>query len=208
VTANIARPQRFAIHGEYAVACEGLGSNNVSQTCPGDLTDGPSASGVRTRWASKMSNVPRQFDAVFGDLQWSPDNPCWRGTINFLRKRLPLSIDLDLLEPSDDDWQSAIEAAKPVYAQLDGAWELKSRRDAARELTEGTFSQSDYEPTEENIDELFADMVLVSLDFTYIDDDEQAHPQLGYVARKCFPDMRISIQFNYDLSIDEVTVHE
>jgi len=29
--ANTARPQRFAIRGEYAVACESLGSNNVSQ---------------------------------------------------------------------------------------------------------------------------------------------------------------------------------
>ncbi len=49
---NNARPQRFAIHGEYAVACEGLGSNNAVYACPGDLTDGPSASGVRTRWAT------------------------------------------------------------------------------------------------------------------------------------------------------------
>ncbi len=46
---NNARPQRFAIRGEYAVACEGLGSNNAAWACPGDLTDGPSASGVRTR---------------------------------------------------------------------------------------------------------------------------------------------------------------
>ena len=43
---NNARPQRFAIRGEYAVACESLGSNNVSYACPGDLTDGSSASGV------------------------------------------------------------------------------------------------------------------------------------------------------------------
>jgi len=28
---NTARPQRFAIHGEYAVACEGLADNNVFQ---------------------------------------------------------------------------------------------------------------------------------------------------------------------------------
>ena len=49
---NNARPQRFAIHGEYAVACESLGGNNNSQACPGDLTDGPSAWGVRTRWAN------------------------------------------------------------------------------------------------------------------------------------------------------------
>ena len=48
--ANTARPQRFAIHGEYAVACEGPGSNNAVYACPRDLTDGPSASGVRTRW--------------------------------------------------------------------------------------------------------------------------------------------------------------
>jgi len=52
LTANNARPQGFAIHGEYAVACESLGSNNVSQACSGDLTDGPSASGVRSRWAN------------------------------------------------------------------------------------------------------------------------------------------------------------
>jgi len=29
-SANTARPQKFAIHGEYAVASEGLGSNNAA----------------------------------------------------------------------------------------------------------------------------------------------------------------------------------
>ena len=46
---NTARPQGFAIRGEYAVASEGLGSNNAAYACPADLTDGPSASGVPTR---------------------------------------------------------------------------------------------------------------------------------------------------------------
>jgi hypothetical protein len=69
--ANTARPQRFAIHGEYAVACESLGSNNVARACPGDLTDGPSASGVRTRWAntsgkSDMPNDPNPYESPKG----------------------------------------------------------------------------------------------------------------------------------------------
>jgi len=53
-SANNARPQRFGIHAEYAVACESLGSNNAVYACPGDLTDGPPASGVRTRCAFEV----------------------------------------------------------------------------------------------------------------------------------------------------------
>ncbi len=64
-----ALPQRFAIHGEYAVAREGQGSDNAVYACPGDLTRGPSASGVRTRWPNEsvlwMSTLPLHRTNVF-----------------------------------------------------------------------------------------------------------------------------------------------
>jgi hypothetical protein len=59
--ANNARPQVSGIHAGYAVAREGLG----------DLTDGPSASGVQTRWRPLESrNIPisgndsQDFDSI------------------------------------------------------------------------------------------------------------------------------------------------
>ena len=147
-------------------------------------------------------------DEVFGELQWLPENPCWQGAIDFLGKRYPLHIELDVMEPDKEEVRDAVLAAKDVFPQLTEEWEQQARRAAAQEITEAIYSQSDGEPTADDVHELVADMTLQSLDFIYICDEEHAHPYLSYKSPKCFPDMRINIQFTYDLTIEEVTVDE
>jgi len=147
-------------------------------------------------------------DDVFGELVWSADGSSCQGTIDFLGARLPFFIESDLGEPTTEDMQKAIAEAKLVFARLDADWEQRVRKTAASEIMHAVYCQSEEEHTADEVDELFADMTLESLDFVYIDDEEHAFPCLRYKAAKCFPDNSLDVQCANDLSVDEVTVNE
>ena len=145
---------------------------------------------------------------VFSKLNWIDDGGYWEGNVNFHGTSLTTLIDFDIHEPRQSDRQLAREAAAALLQQLTPEWEQRCRRDAAAEITEASYSQSDQPVTESMIAELFADLKLTALEFTYCPDDSCVTGTLGYDSPKCFPDMNVQINFNSDLSIDEVMVDE
>ena len=147
-------------------------------------------------------------DDVLGKLTWSDEESSWDGQLEFLGLRMPLTIELDLLEPSEEERQQAINLAREQFVKLDTQWESQSKQVAAQELIEAVYQQAEDEPAGHEVGELISDMLLRSLDFIFMSDEEVAVPYLSYVSPSCFPDMQINIQFRDDLSIDEVMLEE
>jgi hypothetical protein len=145
-------------------------------------------------------------DRVFGNLHWSAK--CWKGTVQFLGRQLPLLIDFDIIDPSDEEKRIALESSRNVYPLLNEEWEQNARLDAARQVTEAAYCQTDHVPADEDVQQVLNDMNLESLDLTYSSDDAAVFPYLAYSCPNCFPDMRICIQFSTRLTIDEVTINE
>lgn len=167
---------------------------------------GPSKGDNSTnRWQSKRGDC---YSLSFSNLKWNKDGECWDGYVTFVEQEYPTSIDFDCVEPAKDEQNAAIALADASFGALSTEWEIECRRQAARECTDCAYSQSDYNPTDTDYEELFQDMKLNSLSFTYFADEERVGGTLVYPAAKCFPDMRLQVNFLQDLSIDEVMILE
>lgn len=147
-------------------------------------------------------------DDVLGKLTWSEEGPAWQGMLAFLDLPMPLVIEFDLHEPSEEERQQAVRLAREQFVKLDAEWEARSRQVAANELMEAVYQQAEEDPTDDEISVLIDDMVLRGLDFIFMSDEQVAVPYLSYNAPTCFPEMHINLQFRDDLSIDEVMLEE
>ena len=144
----------------------------------------------------------------FAELNWDDDGKHWSGNVSFDGTSLPTFISFDINAPSESDRERARDAATILLQQLTTEWERRCRHDAAAEITEAAYSQSDQPVTESLVAELLADLKLTALEFMYCTEESSVLGTLGYVSPKCFPDMNVQINFNSDLSIDEVMVTE
>lgn len=147
-------------------------------------------------------------DDVLGELTWSDEGLTWNGQVEFLGQPMPLVIEFDLVEPSEEERQQAVNLARAQFVKLDAEWESRSRQITANELMEAVYQEAEEEPSDDEVGVLIGDMVLHSLDFIFRSDGPVAVPYLSYDAPNCFPDMQINIQFRDDLSIDEVVLEE
>lgn len=147
-------------------------------------------------------------DYRFGALRWTGES--WEGVCECVDRKLPFSIDLDVVEPTDKQKGLALVAARKVRCQsghwrlyVDAPWEEKARLDAAKEVIEATHSQPDDTPTDEDLRQLVDDMTLESWGITYSVDDAAVFPYLVYTSPKCFPNRRIRVRFSTDPAISE-----
>lgn len=140
-------------------------------------------------------------DYWFGDLRWTGES--WEGIYECVDKELPFSIDLDVVDPTDEQKGLALVAARKVGRHrssrrlyLDAPWEEKARLDAAKEVIEATHSKSDDTPTDEDVQELADDMTLESWGITYTTEDAAVFPYLVYTSPKCLPNRKIRVRFS------------
>ena len=145
---------------------------------------------------------------VFSELKWIDDSNYWSGTVLFNGVTLTTVIDFDVNDPSESDRGHARDAATALLESLTSEWEQRCRRDAASEITESTYSHSDQPVTDTLVSELLTDLKLMGLEFTFCPNESWVMGTLAYESPKCFPDMNIQINFNADLTVDEVMVIE
>ncbi len=143
---------------------------------------------------------------ALNSLQWLDDH--WRGEIQLFDARLPLLIDFDVYEPTDDDRRRAMESVEQTLPSLTPDWERRARSGAASEVIEAACSQSADTTSSEDIHRLAEEMKVESLSLTYLDDEQAVSPYLAYSCPESFPDMTLCIQFATSLLIEEVTLNE
>lgn len=146
---------------------------------------------------------------LFDDLVWDASVPGWSGSSTFNGHEIAIDIELDEVDPpSSTELENAKAAVECLYQKLTPTHETELRMATASELTHGAYSQSDYEPTDEDVAKLFQDIQLKSLSFTYSCQEDSVSGILSYLAPNEFPDWNLHINFRDDLSVDEVMAIE
>lgn len=121
---------------------------------------------------------------------------------------MPLQIEFDAYDPTDDERKVAIENVREALPLLTEQWEQKARSSAASDIMEAVHSQSDESFNKDDVGLLTKEMQITALHFTYVDDEHAVFPSLSYSCPKSFPDMMLCIQFATDLTVEEVTLNE
>jgi hypothetical protein len=145
-------------------------------------------------------------DDVFGDFDWGNTEYC-SGTLTFLGATIPWSLELDCSEdPTARDFEDAIPLAKATYRKLTAAWELESRKEAARQVLASVYHQSQEAPPSDQIAKLVEDMQIDRIDFLCTSGNDTANVTLRYTSPKVFPAQKIVVQFDEHLKPWEVTL--
>ena len=145
-------------------------------------------------------------DEVFGEFDWGGREYC-SGTLTFLGTAIQWSIELDCSEePTVQDFEDALRAAKQVYGRLTPDWELDSRNEAARQVLDSVYHQSEEEAPPDQIAKLVGDMHVDKLEFMFTPGDDTANVSLRYTSPKTFPNQKIMVQFDEHLKAWEVTL--
>lgn len=145
-------------------------------------------------------------DEVFGEFVWGDREYC-SGTLKFLGAAVPWSLELDGSEdPTAQDFEDALRAAKQVYRQMTADWELESRREAARQALDAVYLQSQEHAPPDQIAKLVEDMQVDRLDFLFTPGHDTANVTLGYTSPKTFPNQKVMVQFDEQLKPWEVTL--
>ena len=93
---------------------------------------------------------------LFDDLVWDASVPGWSGSSTFNGHEIAIDIELDEVDPpSSTELENAKAAVECLYQKLTPTHETELRMATASELTHGAYSQSDYEPTDEDVAKLF-----------------------------------------------------
>ena len=144
----------------------------------------------------------------FQDLSWHTISGSWRGKIDFHGQFLPVSIDFDTDEEKEMEHDGAKKAAAKLLIRLTPEWESISRMKAAELLLTDYYSQSSHKVAQEEIEQLYEDMTMVSINFCHGVLDKVVTGVFLYFAPKFFPDMKLQINFLDDLTIDEVMAYD
>ena len=124
------------------------------------------------------------------------------GTTNLSAYKDDIVVNFDIEDTTDDinDFLEIVTIAKIFIDKLNENGLSEIYTEVSKQLTEASYSQSDYEPTEEDFTELRNDIKINQINF-YEDD-----AVIILHAEKVFRGMEITCQIDYDFQIDDVTI--